>query len=73
MTAIDAIRLIMEQEKYTLAELGEYAELGSRANVFKTLSCKDLKVGTFVKMLEAMGYQLVAQGENGDDILIDGE
>lgn len=75
MTAIEAICYIMETNGVSLAELSEYADLGSKSNVHHLLNLrKDLKVGTFVKMLEALGYQLVIQSEETEDeIVIDCE
>lgn len=73
MTAIETIRLLMQQEGYTLSELAEYSDLGSKSNICQMLSREDLKVGTFVKMLEVMGYQLVAQGANDNEFVIDNE
>lgn len=75
MTAIEAICDIMETNGVSLAELSEYADLGSKSNVHHLLNLrKDLKVGTFVKMLEALGYQLVIQSEETEDeIVIDYE
>lgn len=75
MTAIEAICYIMETNGVSLAELSEYADLGSKSNVHHLLNLrKDLKVGTFVKMPEALGYQLVIQSEETEDeIVIDYE
>ena len=73
MTAIETIRLLMQQEGYTLSELAEYSDLGSKSNICQMLSREDLKVGTFVKMLEVLGYQLVAQGANDNEFVIDNE
>lgn len=75
MTVIEAICYIMETNGVSLAELSEYADLGSKSNVHHLLNLrKDLKVGTFVKMLEALGYQLVIQSEETEDeIVIDYE
>lgn len=75
MTAIEAICYIMETNGVSLAELSEYADLGSKSNVHHLLNLrKDLKVGTFVKMLEALGYLLVIQSEETEDeIVIDYE
>lgn len=73
MTAIETIRMLMQQEGYTLSELAEYSDLGSKSNICQMLSREDLKVGTFVKMLEVMGYQLVAQGANDNEVVIDNE
>lgn len=73
MTAIETIRLLMQQEGYSLSELAEYSDLGSKSNICQMLSREDLKVGTFVKMLEVMGYQLVAQGANGSEFVVDNE
>lgn len=75
MTAIEAICYIMETNGVSLAELSEYADLGSKSNVHHLLNLrKDLKVGTFVKRLEALGYQLVIQSEETEDeIVIDYE
>lgn len=73
MTAIETIRMLMQQEGYSLSELAEYSDLGSKSNICQMLSREDLKVGTFVKMLEVMGYQLVAQGANDNEFVIDNE
>lgn len=73
MTAIETIRMLMQQEGYTLSELAEYSDLGSKSNICQMLSREDLKVGTFVKMLEVMGYQLIAQGANDNEFVIDNE
>lgn len=73
MTAIETIRMLMQQEGYTLSELAKYSDLGSKSNICQMLSREDLKVGTFVKMLEVMGYQLVAQGANDNEVVIDNE
>ncbi len=73
MTAIETIRMLMQQEGYTLSELAEYSDLGSKSNICQMLSREDLKVGTFVKMLEVMGYQLVVQGANDNEFVIDNE
>lgn len=73
MTAIETIRILMQQEGYTLSELAEYSDLGSKSNICQMLSREDLKVGTFVKMLEVMGYQLVVQGANDNEFVIDNE
>lgn len=71
MTAIETICEIMEANKVSLSELSEYADLGSKSNVHQMLNRrKDLKVGTFVKMLEALGYQLIAQSEETDEEFI---
>lgn len=71
MTAIEAIREIMQSNKVSLSELSEYADLGSKSNVHHLLNLRnDLKVGTFVKMLEALGYQLVIQSEETEDEIV---
>lgn len=73
MTAIETIRLLMQQEGYTLSELAEYSDLGSKSNICQMLSREDLKVSTFVKMLEVLGYELVAQSTepNGEELVVD--
>lgn len=73
MTAIEIIRLLMQQEGYTLSELAEYSDLGSKSNICQMLSREDLKVSTFVKMLEVLGYELVAQSTepNGEELVVD--
>lgn len=74
MTAIEIIENLMKQNQVTLSELAEYGDFGSKENVFQMLKRNDLKVGTFVKMLEVMGYQLVVENvENDDEIIIDYE
>ena len=74
MTAIETIESLMNQTQTSLSELAEYGDLGSKENVYQMLKRNDLKVSTFVKMLEVLGYQLVAQGtENNDEIIVDYE
>lgn len=74
MTAIDTVRRIMENHDISLNELIEYADMGTKSNVCQLLSRKDLKVGTFVKLLEVMGFQLIAQNtESSEDFVLDYE
>lgn len=74
MTAIETIENLMKQNQVTLSELAEYGDLGTKENVFQMLKRKDLKVSTFVTMLETMGYQLVVQNaESDEEIIIDYE
>lgn len=72
MTAIQAIRKVMESTETSLSDLEEYTYLGSTSNICQMLGRKDLKVSTFVEMLEAMGYQLIVQsGESDNEIIVD--
>lgn len=73
MTAIEIIRLLMEKEGYTLSELAEYSDLGSKSNICQMLSREDLKVSTFCKMLEVLGHELIVQSiePNGEELIID--
>ena len=72
MTAIETIQKIMESTDTSLSELAEYGDLGTKENVYQMLKRNDLKVGTFVTMLESMGYQLLVQGtENDEETVID--
>lgn len=74
MTAIEIIHSVMQNTNTSFGELAEYANLGSKSNVHQMLSLRnDLKVGTFVKMLEALGYQLIVQSAETDEeeILVD--
>ena len=74
MTAIETIESLMGQTQTSLSELAEYGDLGSKENVYQMLKRNDLKVSTFVKMLDVFGYQLVAQGtDNYDEIIVDYE
>ena len=68
MTAIETIKEIMESTATSFKELANSTDLGTKENVYQMLKRNDLKVGTFVVMLEALGYQLVVQNtENIDD------
>lgn len=74
MTAIEIVQNIMQDTGTSLGELAEYADLGSKSNVHHLLNLRnDLKVGTFVKMLEALGYQLIVQSTETEEeeILVD--
>lgn len=73
MTAIEIIQAIMSDSNTSLSELAEYADLGTKENVYQKLKRNDLKVGTFVKMLESMGFQLVVQSTETtvDEFVVD--
>ena len=74
MTAIEIIQNLMKNSNIGLSELTEYSDLGSKSNICQMLSRTDLKVSTFVKMLEVLGYQLIAQNaETEEDIVVDYE
>lgn len=67
MTAIEIVQDTMRYTDTSLQELAEYGDLGTRENVYQMLKRKDLKVGSFVKMLEVMGFQLVVQNTETDN------
>ena len=67
MTAIEIVQNTMRHTDTSLQELAEYGDLGTRENVYQMLKRKDLKVGSFVKMLEVMGFQLVVQNTETDN------
>lgn len=72
MTAIETIQKLMKSTNTSLSELAEYGNLGTKENVYQMLKRNDLKVGTFVIMLESMGYQLLVQStENDEETVID--
>ena len=71
MTAIEAVRHLMTSTGTTLTELTEYSDMGTKSNVCRKLSGRDLKVSAFVKMLETMGCELMVQTETGESIQID--
>lgn len=72
MTASEIIKIVMTTSCTSLSELTEYADLGTKSNIVQMLSRKDLKVGTFVKLLEVMGFQLVAQStESTEEYVLD--
>lgn len=72
MTAIEMIETAMKESDMSFADIAEYGNLGTKENVYQMLKRQDLKVGTFVKMLEVMGFQLVVQGEeNSEEFVID--
>lgn len=67
MTAIEIIESMMADTGTSLSELAEYGELGTKENVYQMLHRNDLKVGSFVKMLEVLGCQLVVQKTETED------
>ena len=73
MTAIEIIESIMSSSDTSLSEIAEYGDLGTKENVYQMLHRNDLKVGTFVKMLEVMGYQLIVQNTESisEETLVD--
>lgn len=74
MKAIETIREVMKVTGTTLSDLEKYSDLGSLSNISQMLNRNDLKVGTFVEMLEVMGFQLIAQsGETDNEIIVDND
>ena len=73
MTAIEIIQTIMSGSDVSLTELAEYGDLGTKENVYQMLHRNDLKVGTFAKMLEVLGYQLIVQNTEteNEEIIVD--
>lgn len=63
MTAIETVHAIMGANNISLGELVEYADMGTKSNICQLLSRNDLKVGTFVRLLETMGFQNSNQNE----------
>ena len=70
MTAIEIIQTMMSDSDTTFKDLADYGDLGTRENVYPMRERSDLKVGTFVKMLEVMGYQLIVQSEETEEEFI---
>lgn len=74
MNAIDITKKIMTKTGMTYRDLAHFGELGTASNLHQMLSRKDLKVSTFVKMLEAMDFQLVVQSTlDSDEYVVDYE
>lgn len=74
MNAIELTKQLMSETHITYQQLADATELGTPSNLYQMLSRKDLKVSTFVKILEAMDCQLVVQSMNADDdYVIDNE
>lgn len=74
MKAIETVREVMKVTGTTLSDLEKYSDLGSLSNISQMLNRNDLKVGTFVEMLEVMGFQLIAQsGETDNEIIVDND
>ena len=73
MTAIEIIKSLMTDTETSLSDIAEYGDLCTKENVYRMLHCNDLKVSTFVKMLEVLGYELVAQSTepNGEELVVD--
>lgn len=61
MDAINLTKQLMSKTHMTYRDLAHLADLGTVSNLHQMLSRKDLKVSTFVKILEAMDYQLIVQ------------
>lgn len=73
MTASDAVKEIMKKTDSDLKYLEDYADVGSKSDICNKLNrTQDMKVGTLIKLLECMGYRLVAvNDEESDEIIID--
>ncbi len=72
MTAIEIIQTIMNDSSTSLNDLADYGDFGTKENVYQMLHRNDLKVGTFVRMLEVMGFQLIAQStESSEEYVLD--
>lgn len=70
MTAIETIEKLMKDTDTSLKDLADYSELGTKENVYQMLKRSDLKVGTFVKMLETLGFQLIALNEESEEEIV---
>ena len=60
MAQVDAkktIRIIMDRDKVTLSKLAKACGV-SRQEIYKRLN-RNMTVGTFYQMIEALGYELV--------------
>ena len=74
MTAIEIIKDIMNDTDTRVTDFVEYSDMGTKSNVYQMLQRKDLKVESFVKMLDVMGFQLVVKNENtGDETIVNYE
>lgn len=75
MNAIELTKQLMSKTGTTYQKLAYDTELGTVSNLHQMLSRKDLKVSTFIKMLDAMGYQLIVQDTSGldEEYVLDGE
>lgn len=72
MTAIEIIKMLMKSTGMSLNSLSAYSDLGSRSNLWQMLNRDDLKVRTFMQMLETMGYELVVrESETGEEHVVD--
>lgn len=74
MNAIELSKQLMNETGTTYQKLADDTELGTASNLYQMLSRKDLKVSTFVKILDAMGCQLIVENlETDEDYIIDNE
>ena len=74
MNAIELSKQLMSETGTTYQKLADDTELGTASNLYQMLSRKDLKVSTFVKILDAMGCQLIVENlETDEDYIIDNE
>ena len=75
MNANELTKQLMTETGTTYQKLAGDTELGTASNLHQILSRKDLKVSVFVKLLEAMDYQLIVQDINNfkEEYVIDNE
>lgn len=73
MTAIQISKMLMKETKTSYPDLSKKTDLGSPSNICQMLSHEDMKVSTFIKILEAMDFQLVVQDGNffKEDFVVD--
>lgn len=61
MTAKDIINSIMKQSGFTQSQMAALIGLKNQSGFSMALNRADLKVGFFVKVLNAMGYEVVVK------------
>lgn len=74
MNAIELTKQLINNSHFTYQQLANITKSGTASNLHQMLSRKDLKVSTFVKLLEAMDCQLIVENLNTDEeYMIDNE
>lgn len=65
MNEKDVIRAAMDARGFNQAMLAEKAGLKRQSNVSEMLRGKSMRVDNFVKLLDAMGFDVIVKDRNG--------
>lgn len=65
MTEKEIIKACIKSRSITQSMLAEQADMKGQTNVARLLHAKSMSVDSFIRMLNAMGFDLIVKDRNG--------